>query len=275
MKEEEHVRVTRDGAVLVVRFVNEKSRNSMTAELRSQLADAMRLATQDEEVRAVYITGSGTAFSAGGDLHMLKNQTGPWAVHRRFRDLGAWYLPFLQMEKPVIVGVNGHAIGGGLGLALSGDLIIAAESARFGAGFFRLGVIPDVCTMHILPRLIGMARAKRFLFCNETLTGREAFDIGLAARVVPDDQLDTECMKQAHQFAEGPSHVMGLAKLLMSRSFETGLNDMFLIEGLGQALAQSSDEFHEGLNSMLERRKVDFVNAGRPKPPKSEPGKQD
>src|SRR3989337_4553146 len=113
-----------------------------------------------------------------------------------------------------------------MGLALGGDLIIAAESAKFMAAFFRLGVIPDIGMMYTLPRLIGLARAKRFLFGNETLSAREAYDIGLVARVVPDEELDRECLKQAQQFARGPAAVMGLSKLLLSRTFETGLNEM-------------------------------------------------
>ena len=259
---EEHVQVNRDGAVLVIRFVNEKSRNSMTAELRSQLRDAITMARDDDDVRAVYITGQGSAFCAGGDLHMLKNQSDPWAVHRRFRSLGSWFLSLLHFEKPVVVGVNGYAVGGGIGLALAGDIVIASESAKFVAGFFRLGVIPDVGMMYTLPRLIGLARAKRFLFGNETLSAREAFDIGMVARVVPDHQLDLECMQQARQLADGPATVIGLSKLFMSRTFETGLDEMFLIEGLGQALAMSSEEFREGLSAMLDRRPADFVKAG-------------
>ncbi len=258
---EQHVKVTRQGAVLVIRFVNEKSRNSMTAEFRSQLGDAVRLAAQDQRVRVVYITGKGSAFCAGGDLHMLKHACDPWSVHRRFRDLGSWFLPLLQFEKPVIVGVNGVVVGGGIGLALAGDIVIAAESAKFISGFFKLGVIPDIGIMYTLPRLIGLAKAKSFLFGGETLTAREAMEIGLVARVVADDELDKECLKLAQKLAEGPAEVIGLSKLLMSRTFETGLNEMFLIEGLGQALGMSSNEFREGLCAMLERRQADFVSS--------------
>ncbi len=258
---EKHVDVSRDGAVQVIRFVNEKSRNSMTAEMREQLGAALAAAAQDDEIRAVYITGQGKAFCAGGDLHMLKGNSDPWAVHKRFRLLSRWFLSYLQFEKPVVVGVNGFAVGGGMGLAMGGDVIIASESAKFMAAFFRLGVIPDIGMMYTLPRLIGLARAKRFFFMNETLSAREAYDIGLVSRVVPDDELDKECLKQAQRLASGPATVMGLSKLLLARTFETGLNDMFLIEGLGQSLAQSSDEFHEGLDALLEQRAPDFVGA--------------
>jgi 2-(1,2-epoxy-1,2-dihydrophenyl)acetyl-CoA isomerase len=258
---QEHVKVSREGAVLVVRFANEKSRNSMTSELRSQLRDAMQLAGEDDDIRAVYITGQGAAFCAGGDLHMLRDNCDPWAVHRRFRALGAWFLSFLQFPKPVIVGVNGYAVGGGIGIALAGDLIVASESAKFVSGFFRLGVVPDVGTMYTLPRLIGLARAKRFLFGNETLTAREACDLGLVAKVVPDADLDKVCLEQAQAWAEGPAEIMGLSKLILSRTFETGLNEMFMMEGLGQALGMSNPEFREGLAAMLEKRPVKFKEA--------------
>src|SRR3954469_714025 len=119
---EEHVKVTREGAVQIVRFVNDKSRNSMTAEMRSQLRDAMSAAAQDPDIRAVYMTGQGAAFCAGGDLHMLKKECDPWSVHRRFRALGSWFLSLLRFEKPVVVGVNGYAVGGGMGIALAGDV---------------------------------------------------------------------------------------------------------------------------------------------------------
>ena len=263
---QKHVEVTRDDAVLVIRFINEKSRNSMTAELRSQLRDAMTEASQDDEIRALYITGQGSAFCAGGDLHMLKNECDPWSVHRRFRILGRWFLSMLQFEKPVVVGVNGYAVGGGMGLALAGDLIYAAEDAQFISGFFRLGVVPDVGTMYTLPRLIGMARTKRFLFGDEPMTAREAYDCGLVAKVVPRAELDDACLAKARQLAAGPSEVIGLSKSLLARTFETGMNEMFLLESFGQGLAMSSGEFEEGLSAMLEKRPAKFTEASQPKP---------
>lgn len=256
------VEVERDGAVATVRMVNERSRNSLSNEMRVELAAAFAEAATDETVRAIYLTGQGSAFCAGGDLRNLQAITGPWSAHRRFRRLGEWLLPLLRIEKPVVVGVNGVAVGGGMGLAFAGDLIVAAESARFMAGFFRVGVCPDVATMYTLPRLVGMARAKQLLFGNATWSAQDALAAGLVVEVAPDAELDAVCMTKARALAAGPAGVIGLAKLIMARSFETGLDEMFLYEGLGQALAMSSGEFKEGLAALLEKRAASFV--GKP-----------
>jgi 2-(1,2-epoxy-1,2-dihydrophenyl)acetyl-CoA isomerase len=254
------VEIRRDGAVGVVRMVNHRSRNSLSNEMRVQLASAFAEVAQDDEVRSVYLTGAGSAFCAGGDLRYLKTLSGPWGAHRRFRRLGEWLLPLIRMEKPVVVGVNGVAVGGGMGLAFAGDLIVAADSAKFMAGFFRVGVCPDVATMYTLPRLVGMARAKQLIFGNATWNAQDALAAGLVAQVVADDKLDVVCMARAHELANGPAGVIGLAKLIMARSFETGLDEMFLYEGLGQALAMSGAEFREGLDALLEKRPARFTD---------------
>lgn len=253
------VEVERDGGVAIVRMVNDRTRNSLSNEMRVELARAFAEVATDERVRALYLTGAGTAFCAGGDLRNLKSVTGAWGAHRRFRKLGEWLLPLIRMEKPVVVGVNGVAVGGGMGLAFAGDLIVAAESAKFMAGFFRIGVCPDVATMYTLPRLIGMARAKQFLFSNATWTARDALAAGLVGDVVADGDLDRVCLAKAHELANGPAGVIGLAKLIMARSFESGLDEMFLYEGFGQALAMSSGEFKEGLDALLEKRAARFA----------------
>ena len=250
-----------EGAVLVIRLNSPDTRNSLTTELREQLADAVEMAERDRAVRAVVLTGEGETFCSGGDLKLLKTASDPWPVHRRFRYMSRWLTPLITLEKPVVVGVRGHAVGGGMGLALTGDILIAGESAKFMSGFFRLGVIPDVGMMYHLPRLIGMARAKNFLFSGATLSASEALALGLVVKVVADDQVDATCLAEATRLAAGPAEVMGLAKTLMARSFESSLADMFAFEGLGQALAMSNPEFREGLNAALEGRRADFAGA--------------
>ena len=250
----------KDGAVRIVRMINERSRNSLSNEMRVALAAAFSEAAHDDETRAIYLTGSGAAFCSGGDLRNLKSLSGPWAAYRRFRRLGEWLLPLIRLEKPVVVGVNGVAVGGGMGLVFAGDVVVAAASAKFMAGFFRVGVCPDVATMYTLPRLIGMARAKQLLFGNATWSAEYARAAGLVAAVVADDALDAVCLARAHELVDGPAEVIGLAKLIMARSFETGLDEMFLYEGLGQALAMSGAEFREGLDALLEKRAARFTD---------------
>jgi 2-(1,2-epoxy-1,2-dihydrophenyl)acetyl-CoA isomerase len=257
-----------EGSVLVIRLCSPENRNSLTTELREQLGAAVELAERDRAVRAVVLTGDGPTFCSGGDLKLLQTQSDPWPVHRRFRNLSRWLVPLMTLDKPVVVGVRGAAVGGGMGLALTGDVVIAGEGAKFVSGFFRLGTVPDIGTMYHLPRLIGMARAKNFLFSGGTLSAQEAHALGLVVKVVPDDQVDAACMAEAARLAAGPAEVMGLAKTLMARSFETTLVDMFAFEGLGQALAMSNPEFREGLGAMIEGRRADFVAAAA----KADPG---
>jgi 2-(1,2-epoxy-1,2-dihydrophenyl)acetyl-CoA isomerase len=197
---------------------------------------------------------------------MLQKQCDPWPAHRRFRNLSRWLLPLISLDKPVVVGVRGPAVGGGMGLALTGDVVVAGESAKFMAGFFRIGTIPDVGMMYHLPRLIGMARAKNFLFSNGTMTAREALELGLVAKVVPDVELESAALAEAGRLAEGPAEIMGLAKTLMARSFETSMHEMFAYEGLGAALAYSNPEFREGLAAAIDKRKADFAGVAAAAP---------
>lgn len=255
------VQTTRDGGVLIIKLVNAASRNSLTMEMRQQLGAAVESAEADPAVRSVFLTADGPTFCSGGDLHHLKTACDPWPVHRRFRNLNRWLIPLITLDKPVVVGVNGHAVGGGMGLALTGDIVLAGESASFMSGFFRLGAIPDIAIMYHLPRLIGMARAKKFLFEGQTFSAQEAAELGLVSRVVPNEQLYTAGLAEAKRLAEGPAEVMGLAKTLMARSFETSLHDMMSFEGFGQALAMSNPEFREGLDALINRRAADFAGA--------------
>jgi 2-(1,2-epoxy-1,2-dihydrophenyl)acetyl-CoA isomerase len=250
-----------EGAVLVIRLSSPENRNSMTVEMRQQLGEAVELAERDPAVRTVFLTADGPTFCSGGDFKMLQAQCDPWPVHRRFRNLSRWLTPLITLDKPVVVGVRGHAVGGGMGLALTGDVVIVGESTKFLSGFFRLGTVPDIGTMYHLPRLIGMARAKNFLFSGSTMSGQKALDLGLAAKLVPDDQVEAAGLAEAARLAQGPAEVMGLAKTLMARSFETSLVDMFAYEGFGQVLAMSNPEFREGLAAAIEKRPADFPGA--------------
>src|SRR4051794_35163541 len=117
-----HLEVEREGPVMIIRLDNEAARNTLTREMRFSLRDAVREIEDDRTVRAVYLTGKGSSFCAGGDFNMLVKASDPWPVHRRFRPANTVFPPLMTLDRPVICGVRGHAVGGGFGVALMSDI---------------------------------------------------------------------------------------------------------------------------------------------------------
>lgn len=255
------IETERQDSVLIVRLANEAARNSLTREIRFSLRDVTREIQDDYSIRAVYLTGKGKTFCAGGDLRMLIDQKGPFEKHRRFRHAATLFPQFMALDRPVVCGVRGVAVGGGMGLALMADTIVAGESAKFMAGFFRLGVVPDCLTLFTLPRLVGLAKARDFFYSNTTWDAQEAHANGIVSKVVADDDVDAEGIALAHKYAQGPAEVMGLAKTIMLKSFESSIGEMMDYEDYAQVLAQSGPEFGEGLSALVEKRKPDYKAA--------------
>ena len=256
------VRVEQDGHVGIIRMVDERKRNALSYELREEFVEAFYALRDDPDVRALYVTGSGAAFCGGGDLRMMREESDTWSSHRRLSRTARWLTDYIRCPKPVVVGVNGVAVGGGIGLALAGDVIYAArENASFMAGFMRLGLIPDVGVMYTLPRAVGMAKARAFVFGNETWTAEQAENYGLINAAVPDDELDARCLDRAAQLARGPVEGFGIAKTLLGRSLESSLDEMFTYEDLGQSVAYSTQAVQEGVDALVSGRTADFVAA--------------
>jgi len=250
------VETERVGGVGVIRLSAEKTRNALGNGMREALARAFADAAQDKAVRAIYLTAKGANFCSGGDLRALDGvRSDPWAVHHRFRDMGRWLLPFMRIEKPVLAGVRGYAVGGGFGLALAADMVVASDTATFMSSWMKLGIMPDALAMYTLPRLVGLAKARRMFIAEETLDAAQAQALDLVAEVVADAQLEARGMELATALADGPAQVWGLTKLMLSRAFETSMDDMFLLEGLGQVVAMGGPEFGERLHATLKKEK--------------------
>lgn len=261
-----HLETERQGSVLVIRLANEAARNSLSREMRFSLRDVTRSIEDDHTIRSVFLTSKGPTFCAGGDLRMLTQASEPWAVHRRFRHAATLLPPLMLLNRPVVCGVRGAAVGGGFGLALAADLIVAGQGAKFTAGFFRLGVVPDCLSLFSLPRLVGLARARNFLFTDATWDAATALDLGLVTKVVDDDAVEAEGLALAHSLSSGPAEVMGLAKQLLLKSFESSVTEMMDYEDFGQVLAMSSAEFKEGLTALVEKRRPDHAGAAAASP---------
>jgi 2-(1,2-epoxy-1,2-dihydrophenyl)acetyl-CoA isomerase len=263
IKQYPHVETERQGPVLIIRLANQSARNAFSRDMRFSLRDITREVQDDHSIRTLYLTAKGPTFCAGGDLQMLSLASEPWAVHRRFSHATGIFPSFLALDRPTVCGVRGQAIGGGLGLALLSDLIVAGDSAKFTAGFFRLGVVPDCLTLFTLPRLVGLAKARNFIYNNGTWDASTAVELGIAVKSVPDAEVDAEGLALAHSLASGPAEVMGIAKQLLLKSFESSMAEMWDGERLNQVLAMSSAEFHEGLEALKAKRDPDFIAASK------------
>jgi 2-(1,2-epoxy-1,2-dihydrophenyl)acetyl-CoA isomerase len=160
----------------------------------------------------------------------------------------------MRIEKPVLVGVRGYVVGGGFGRMLAGDMVIASQTTRFMASWMRLGIMPDGLTLYTLPRLIRLAKARKLFIADEALSAKEALALALVTEVIPDEELDARGLTIAQSPADGPAEVWGLTNMVLARTFETGIDDMFLLEGLGQVLAMGAPEFDERVQTLLDKR---------------------
>jgi len=234
--------------------------NALNLALGRELFSAVVELDEDPAVRCIVITGAGRAFCGGGDVKdfvaglprigvLIKELT--TYVHGAVSRL-------VRTPKPVLTAVNGVAAGGGLSLAISGDLVLAAESARFTMAYSRIAATPDGSSSYWLPRLIGLRRAMELFYTNRVLTAREAMEWGLVTRVVPDAELTEAAGKLAGELAQGPTLALGRGKLLFHSATTESLETQMELES--QAIAQSghTEDFAEGVRAFAAKRAPTF-----------------
>lgn len=215
---------------------------------------------EDPAVRCIVLTGAGKAFCAGGDVKDFTDNIA--AISRYVKELTTYLhgavSRFCRTDKPVLMAVNGVAAGGGLSLALSGDLVVATESARFTMAYSKIAATPDGSSSYFLPRLIGLRRTMELYLTNRVLTAREAFDWGLITRVVPDAEFKAAVTALAGEMAQGPSKAYGGAKRLFHQSTWESLETQ--MEAEAQAIANSgrTEDFRAGVTAFAEKKSPVF-----------------
>jgi 2-(1,2-epoxy-1,2-dihydrophenyl)acetyl-CoA isomerase len=255
------VEVTRDGAAARVTLNRPDALNAWNEELGTELGAAVTSIAQDEEVRAVLVTGAGRAFSSGADLKEQRSaqEEGPPNLGERLHEL---YNPIIlgirEMPKPVIAAVNGPAVGIGCSLALACDLVIAAESAYFLLAFVNIGLIPDGGVTAVLPAKAGYARAAELAMLGERLPAPKALDWGLINRVVADDELEGEAGALLKRMAAGPTASYAGAKKLLNRRTYAGMEEQLDAEAEAQSGQGRTEDFVEGVMAFLQKRPPDF-----------------
>ena len=249
------LKIERHGAVLRVQMQDAAHRNPLSREMKLELQSAADTWAQDASLRCFLLTGSAAYFCAGGDLSTLGEDRSATAARARLALSHQLLRTLMETEKPVLTAINGAAVGAGLSLALSGDVIVAREDAWFAAAFPKVGALPDFGVLHNLPRAVGHTRAKDLLLTGRRVDAAEALAMGLVSRVLPADGFDAAVLKIATQLAEGPPVSLGMTKALLN----TGLADFLPKESLGQAVAFSTQDFAEGLAAFAEKRSPRFT----------------
>ncbi|MEP4888333.1 MAG: enoyl-CoA hydratase/isomerase family protein, partial [Alphaproteobacteria bacterium] len=209
--------------VATLTFNRPKARNALGGALRDEFADAvLQLGERaGKDISAVVLTGTGKAFCAGGDLRVLQEMSakGPDAMRARMQESHVTLERWLDLPVPTIAAVNGAAAGAGFSLAIACDFVFAAENARFIMSFGRIGMVPDWGAMYLLPRLVGLQRAKDLVLTARELSAEDARAFGLVLEVLAGDELLAHAQSYAAKFANASPVAIGIAKRVMGAAF--------------------------------------------------------
>jgi 2-(1,2-epoxy-1,2-dihydrophenyl)acetyl-CoA isomerase len=269
MTDEQELLVDLTDGVLRLTINRPDASNSLTYTLRQSLIEQFERASADFAVRCVILTSAGEkAFCTGADLRsrppFIEKPEG--VPDRAFGDASrtiamGWQrviTSIMDCSKPVIGAINGTAAGGGLHLALACDLVIAAENARFISVFVRRGIAPDAGGAYILPRLVGIQKAKEICFFGDDIHAPQALEMGLINKVVPAGELDKAATEWAQRLAHGPTPAISTAKRLINSSLDSSRQQAFIDEAFGQELVSGSHDMQEGMKAFMERRDPEF-----------------
>lgn len=249
----------RHGATLVIKLNRPERRNAFDLEVRQGIAEAVFEARDSDDVQAVVITGAGGVFCAGGDLKSLSEGKRPVFKDRdRIRRLHPWFRELVNLEKPVIAAVDGPAFGAGFNLALACDFVLGTPRARFCAVFGRIGLVPDLGGFFLLPRIVGLQRAKDLVFSAREVDAKEALDLGILFRVVEPERLLDEALALAARYHDASTEALGIAKNILNRSFNLDQDTLAELESSAQALALHTSYHDEAVANFLGKRPLRF-----------------
>jgi enoyl-CoA hydratase/carnithine racemase len=247
--------------VATLRLDRPERRNAIDDGMRAEMIAVLEEAAGDPAVRALVVTGTGSAFCAGGDVRGMRNRLAApqedvayngWRRQQRTHRAVAL---LHTMPKPTIAAVNGAATGLGCDVALSCDFIMAAESAQFTMSFIARGLIPDGGGMYFLPRRVGLARAKELVFTGRRVGAAEALAMGMIERVVPDADLSAAAQDWARSLSTGSPAALALAKSVMDRSLEMSFEQVLAEGAKAQALCYTTGEHRASVEAFLAQSK--------------------
>jgi 2-(1,2-epoxy-1,2-dihydrophenyl)acetyl-CoA isomerase len=252
---------TIDAGIAQITLNRVESANSMNMEMGRELLAVAQHCAQDESIRAVILTGAGQFFSAGGDLKAFAGFGD--AISERLQELTDYLHAavsiFIRMPAPMIVAVNGAAVGAGFSLAMAGDFVLASDTAKFAMAYTTAGLSPDGGASYFLPRLVGLRRAQELMIGNRKLSAAEALDWGLVTRVCAADQLADEVNALARQLADAATQAIGTVKKQLLVSFGNSPETQMALEGKAIAHLAACRDGQEGIHAFLHKRRPVFI----------------
>jgi 2-(1,2-epoxy-1,2-dihydrophenyl)acetyl-CoA isomerase len=251
------LRIEDAGSVRTLTLDRVEVRNALSIELRHQLAGALMAADADQEVRVVVVTGAGGHFCAGADVNVMdRDWTPAEAADYASSVAQSTFRALRALRKPSVARVEGAAAGAGMFLALGCDIVVAADDARFVASHLNLGLPPDWGGMWLLPRLVGLARAKALLLTGRALPAARAAEWGLIAEAVPAADLDVTVAGYCEALVAAPPMPLGLARLGLDRSLDTPLDAFLRWEADAVALSLTAPEHRERVRRFLDAKRA-------------------
>jgi 2-(1,2-epoxy-1,2-dihydrophenyl)acetyl-CoA isomerase len=260
---DEIVKLEMEGAVCLITLNRPESLNALTLGMAQEFQAAVGEAV-NKSARAIVLTGAGRAFCAGGDLREMQKIAAQESRIEAFFDeplrvLNECLLLIRQTPLPFIAAVNGAASGGGCNLALTCDLVIAGESARFNQAFIKIGLSPDCGGTFILPRLVGWRRATELLMTGDVVDAQRAFEMGMINRVAADADLLNQAMALGQRLASAPTAAIGRIKQLLEATATNDFQSQLELERKAQIESGLSADFKEGVAAFMEKRPSKFV----------------
>ncbi len=248
------------GVVAEITLNRAENRNAMTPDLLAGLASAVERAQSDPELRCVIVTGRGKSFCAGADFKARREEgAGAFrAPHERAYETYAPFLSLLDLELPTVAAMQGHAIGGGLGLAIVCDLRVANAEARYGANFVRLGLSPGMANTYLLPRLMGVPNAVELLLTGRLVDGAEAVRRGLVHYAVPEADVLAKARALAAEIAAAAPLAVRWTKRALYEGLAWDPRSAARREAAVQSRSFETDDFREGVAALLGRREPEF-----------------
>lgn len=243
--------------IYTITISREEYLNSLNEEVLKELNDAIDILNKDEDIYVGIISGQGRAFVAGADIEAMKDMN--FEEARRFSKMGNEIFRKIEnSDKPIIAGINGFCLGGGLELAMSCDIRIASAKAKFGQVEVNLGILPGFGGTQRLARIVGMGKAKELVYTAEIIKADEALDINLVNKVVQPEILMDECMNMAKKIASKGQLAIRYAKSAINKGYEIDIDNAINLESYLFGLCFASHDQKEGMSSFLEKRITKF-----------------